>query len=73
MTIDWKTVLTVVVTALMSAGGTVGAQSIVGAPPQQAQMFQIVKGMTGLCIRVDEPVPASAPRLTTSSTSKEGK
>lgn len=74
MAIDWKTLLTVVATALMSAGGTVGAQSFIGAPQPQMQALHLVKGMTGLCIRIEDPQPAAAPRgITTSSTAKGDK
>lgn len=70
MSIDWKQVLTVVIAALLSAGGTVGAQTLIGpSTPTQMQALHLVKGMTGLCIRVEDTAPAA--KLTTSSTTKD--
>lgn len=61
MTIDWKTVLSTVLAALIGAGGTLGVQKATAPSaitPAIAQQLTLVEGMTGLCIRVEKPTGA---------------
>jgi len=61
VTIDWKTVLSTVLAALIGAGGTLGVQKATtpaAITPAFAQQLTLVEGMTGLCIRVEKPTGA---------------
>lgn len=57
MTLDTSSAVSMLVAALLGAGGTIGAQKLT-SQPQSVQQLQFVENMTGICLRIDRPPTA---------------